>query len=47
MNEKYLKILELLAEQIIAKEVDNSMLKYENTKLKEKIEKLEGSKNFF
>lgn len=40
MSEKYLKVIESLGEIIISKELDNSLLKYENEKLKEQIEKL-------
>lgn len=41
MNEKYLKVIESLGEVIIAKELDNSLLKYENEKLKAKLEEIE------
>lgn len=44
MNEKYLKVIESLGEIIISKELDNSLLKYENEQLKAKIEEMEKQK---
>lgn len=44
MNEKYLKAIESLGEIIISKELDNSLLKYENEQLKAKIEEMEKQK---
>lgn len=44
MNEKYLKAIESLGEIIISKELENSLLKYENEQLKAKIEEMEKQK---
>lgn len=41
MSEKYLKVIEALGEIIISKELDISILKYENDNLKNKLEQLE------
>lgn len=39
--ERYLKVIESLGEVIASKELDITVLKYENEKLKEKVEDLE------
>lgn len=39
--EKYLKVIECLGEVITSKELDITVLKYENERLKEKVEDLE------
>ena len=39
--EKYLKVVEALGEVITSRELDITVLKYENEKLKEKVEDLE------
>lgn len=41
MNKNYSKVIESLGEVIISKELDNSVLKYENERLKEKLDKIE------
>ena len=41
MNKNYSKVIESLGEVIISKELDNSLLKYENERLKEKLKKIE------
>lgn len=41
MNKNYSKVIESLGEVIISKELDNSLLKYENEKLKAKLEDIE------
>ena len=41
MNEKYYKVIEALGEIIISKDLDISVLKYENENLKEKIKSIE------
>jgi hypothetical protein len=41
MNKNYSKVIESLGEVIISKELDNSLLKYENEKLKSKLEDIE------
>ena len=44
MSEKYLKVIESLGEIIITKELDISLLKYENEKLKAQIEEMTKQK---
>lgn len=39
--EKYLKVIESLGEVITSRELDITVLKYENEQLKEKVESLE------
>lgn len=41
MNKNYSKVIESLGEVIISKELDNSLLKYENERLKGKLDKIE------
>ena len=41
MNEKYMKVIEALGEVIISKDLDISVLKYENEKLKAKLKEIE------
>ena len=41
MSEKYLKVIETLGEVIISKELDITLLKYENEQLKAKIVEME------
>ena len=47
MSEKYLKVIELLGEAIINNELKISVLEYENKSLKEKIEYMEKSCDFY
>lgn len=47
MNEKYLKVIELLGESIISKELNISVLEYENKSLKSKIKSLEEELFFY
>lgn len=47
MNEKYLKVIEALGEVIISKDLENSILKYENEQLKSKIESIENHVNAY
>ena len=42
MNEKYLKVIEILGEAIINNELKNSVLEYENKSLKKQIESFEN-----
>ena len=42
MNEKYLKVIEILGEAIINNELKNSVLEYENKSLKQQIESFEN-----
>ena len=44
MSEKFLKVIESLGEIIITKELDISLLKYENERLKEQIEEMTKQK---
>lgn len=41
MNEKYLKVIETLGDNLIKKDLDIDLLKYENEKLKAKLEQVE------
>ena len=41
MNEKYSKVIEVLGEVIISKDLDISILKYENEQLKQKLDSIE------
>lgn len=41
MNEKYLKVIEALGDNLIKKDLDIDLLKYENEKLKAKLEQIE------
>lgn len=41
MSENYLKVIEVLGSAIISKDLEISILKYENENLKEKIKTLE------
>ena len=47
MSEKYLKVIEALGEIIIKKELDIELLKYDNEKLKAKIEAVEQYINYY
>lgn len=47
MNEKHYKVIEALGEVIISKELDISVLKYENEQLKEKLKSIEQYINFY
>jgi hypothetical protein len=47
MSEKYLKVIEALGEVIISKDLELSVLKYENERLKEKLDSVESYVNNF
>lgn len=41
MNNNYMKVIDLLGEIVTSRELDISILKYENERLKKRIEELE------
>lgn len=47
MNNNYMKVIEALGEVITSKELDISVLKYENERLKEKLEAIEKHVNCY
>ncbi len=47
MNENYLKVIELLGEAIINKDLKISVLEYENKKLEQKIKSIEEFADYY
>ena len=47
MNENYLKVIELLGEAIINKDLKISVLEYENKKLEQTIKSIEEYANYY
>ena len=47
MNENYLKVIELLGEAIINKDLKISVLEYENKKLEQKIKSIEEYVDYY
>ena len=46
-NEKYMKIIDILADKIYMLDLDNSSLKYANKRLEEKVKELEDKLYFY